>query len=111
MTLSFEPFNVSLWRFNRPADSGRQDIRHRCAPAPDPATNDQEKLTMRDKEKSTDSCCRTCCYWSELIAKTHGGLLVAMCLAAKGPRALHYTRDDAGCSDWEEARDGAIDAT
>jgi hypothetical protein len=64
---------------------------------------------MRDKEKSTDSRCRTCCYWSELIAKTHGGWLVAMCLAADGPRAWRYTRDDAGCPDWEKARDGAID--
>jgi hypothetical protein len=64
---------------------------------------------MRDKEKPTDGRCRTCCYWSELIAKTHGGLLVAMCLASNGPRAWRYTRDDAGCQDWEEARDGAID--
>jgi hypothetical protein len=65
---------------------------------------------MRDKGKPTDGHCRTCCYWSELIAKTHGGLLVAMCLAANGPRAWRYTRDDAGCPDWEEARDCLIDA-
>lgn len=64
---------------------------------------------MSDEEKMTHTRCRTCCYWSELIAKTHGGLLVAMCLAANGPRAWRYTRDDAECQDWEEAREGAID--
>jgi hypothetical protein len=53
--------------------------------------------------------CRTCCYWSELIAKTSGGLLVAMCLAERGPRAWRYTRDGADCTTWDEVRKGAID--
>lgn len=65
---------------------------------------------MSNEEQLNGTRCRTCCYWSELIAKTHGGLLVAMCLAASGPRAWRYTRDDAGCPAWEEARDGAIDS-
>ncbi len=64
---------------------------------------------MSTEDKTTATRCQTCCYWSELIAKTRGGLLVAMCLAANGPRAWRYTRDDAGCPAWEEARDGAID--
>lgn len=64
---------------------------------------------MRDKEKPTDGRCRTCCYWSELIAKTHGGLLLAMCLAANAPRAWRYRCDDAGCLVWEEVRNSAID--
>ncbi len=64
---------------------------------------------MSDEERLTDTNCRTCCYWSELIAKTHSGVLVAMCLAANGPRAWRYTRDEVECSAWEKARDGAID--
>ncbi len=64
---------------------------------------------MADTERLTDSTCHTCCYWSELIAKTHGGVLVAMCLATNGPRAWRYTRDNSECRAWEEARDGAID--
>ncbi len=64
---------------------------------------------MSIEERLTETRCRTCCYWSELIAKTHGGSLVAMCLAANGPHAWRYTRDDAGCPRWEAARDGAID--
>jgi hypothetical protein len=78
-------------------------------PAPEPATNDKKELTMSVEEKMTGTRCQTCCYWSELIAKTRGGLLVAMCLAADGPRAWRYTRNDADCPAWEEARDGAID--
>jgi hypothetical protein len=64
---------------------------------------------MSASEKPTDTRCCTCCYWSALIAKTHGGWLVAMCLAADGPRAWRYTRDDAGCPDWEETRNGDIE--
>ncbi len=64
---------------------------------------------MIDARCEADRRCQTCCYWSELIAKTRGGVLVAMCLAANGPRAWRYTRDDAGCATWEEAREGAID--
>ena len=67
-------------------------------------------MNMSNEEQLNGTRCRTCCYWSELIAKTHGGLLVAMCLAASGPRAWRYNRDDAGCPAWEEARDGAIDS-
>ena len=63
-----------------------------------------------DAHCESDGQCKTCCYWSELIAKTRGGVLVAMCLAANGPRAWRYTRDDANCAEWEKARDGAIDA-
>ena len=64
---------------------------------------------MMDAERATIATCRTCCYWSELIAKTRGGVLVAMCLAERGPRAWRYTRDDAGCTAWDEAREGTID--
>jgi hypothetical protein len=62
-----------------------------------------------DAEHVTIETCRTCCYWSELIAKTRGGALVAMCLAEQGPRAWRYTRDDTSCTVWDEAREGAID--
>ena len=64
---------------------------------------------MIDARCEADRPCQTCCYWSELIAKTRGGVLVAMCLAASGPRAWRYTREDAGCATWEESREGAID--
>ena len=64
---------------------------------------------MTDTNAAATNACRTCCYWSELIAKTRGGVLVAMCLAERGPRAWRYTRDDAGCAAWQEAREGSID--
>ncbi len=64
---------------------------------------------MKDSKDAALTTCRTCCYWSELIAKTHGGELVAMCLAERGPRAWRYTRDDARCPAWEVAREGSID--
>ena len=64
---------------------------------------------MTDTNAAPTNACRTCCYWSELIAKTRGGVLVAMCLSAAGPRAWRYTRNDASCAAWEEAREGAID--
>lgn len=64
---------------------------------------------MTDSENVTMTTCRSCCYWSELIAKTRCGVLVAMCLAEGGPRAWRYTRDDASCAAWDEAREGSID--
>ena len=64
---------------------------------------------MTDSGNATMMTCRSCCYWSELIAKTRGGVLVAMCLAERGPRAWRYTRDDSRCTAWDEAREGAID--
>ena len=64
---------------------------------------------MTDSRNVIPTTCRSCCYWSELIAKTRGGVLVAMCLADGGPRACRYTRDDASCTGWEEAREGSID--
>jgi hypothetical protein len=64
---------------------------------------------MTNMNAAATHACRTCCYWSELIAKTRGGVLVAMCLAERGPRAWRYTRDDAKCTAWDEAREGAVD--
>ncbi|MCX7166634.1 MAG: hypothetical protein NTV11_10215 [Rhodocyclales bacterium] len=64
---------------------------------------------MTDSEDATTTTCRSCCYWSELIAKTRGGVLVAMCLAERGPRSWRYTRDDSSCTAWERAREGSID--
>jgi acetoin utilization deacetylase AcuC-like enzyme len=78
-------------------------------PAPEPTTSNNENINMSPPKNAKTDACRTCCYWSELIAKTRGGALVAMCLAEQGPRAWRYTRDDANCAAWQEARDGAID--
>lgn len=64
---------------------------------------------MTDTDTTITTTCLTCCYWSELIAKTRSGVLVAMCLAERGPRAWRYTRSSASCAAWEEARDGTID--
>ncbi len=77
--------------------------------APEPTSSDTENINMSAPKNAKTGACRTCCYWSELIAKTRGGVLVAMCLAEQGPRAWRYTRDDANCAAWQEARDGAID--
>ena len=60
-------------------------------------------------ESSGTTSCGSCCYWSELIAKTRCGVLVAVCLSGHGTHANAYTRGDNGCDAWELAADGAID--
>lgn len=54
--------------------------------------------------------CRTCCHWSELIAKTRNGVLAAVCLNSASPRAWRYVIESHGCEHWVEATDGAVDA-
>jgi hypothetical protein len=88
-------------------DGGRH-VRSRNRDTGDHLHGNKENNVM-DAHCESDGQCKTCCFWSELIAKTRGGVLVAMCLAASGPRAWRYTRDDANCAAWEKARDGAID--
>lgn len=53
--------------------------------------------------------CSTCSYWSELIAKTRSGVLMAMCLNDSSPKSWRYVRDAHGCPGWVEATEGAID--
>lgn len=60
-------------------------------------------------ESGGTTSCGTCCYWSELIAKTRCGVLVAVCLSGQGGHTGAYTRADNRCEAWELATDGVID--
>jgi hypothetical protein len=42
--------------------------------------------------------CETCCYWSDLLARSEGGDgLQAVCLCIGGPRYSQYTKGAESC--------------
>ena len=52
--------------------------------------------------------CKDCRYWSEMLAKTAHGIVVAMCLCDQSPNVEVYTAPHSGCGHGEEGE--AIDA-
>jgi hypothetical protein len=47
--------------------------------------------------------CKTCCFWSEMIAcAIGGGPLMAMCLNDNSNHHQKMTKESDGCEDWEE---------
>lgn len=54
------------------------------------------------------SSCKTCRFWSELIAEARaGGPLVALCLAPAQPQVMRPGSH--GCAAWKDAPFGAVD--
>lgn len=54
--------------------------------------------------------CAGCRYWSEMIAKSHGPAVLAMCIAPEGsPLHGKYTREKTTCSAWASGHLGAVD--
>ena len=52
--------------------------------------------------------CAGCRYWSEMVAKSQGNSIVAMCLA-DGPLSGKYTRSSQACPSWKSGHLGAVD--
>jgi hypothetical protein len=47
--------------------------------------------------------CKTCCFWSEMIACAKAcGPLTAMCLNDNSNYHKKMTKESDGCEDWEE---------
>lgn len=54
--------------------------------------------------------CEGCRYWSEMVARSHGGGPVeALCLANEGPRSGKYTTARTTCTSWASGHFGAVD--
>jgi hypothetical protein len=63
-----------------------------------------------DMESGVPKTCSQCRFWSDRIARAHGGPLEAMCLALAGPQARKFVRAKHTCSAWKKNVDGAVDA-
>ncbi len=53
--------------------------------------------------------CKGCRYWSEMLARSNGGPVEAVCLNSDSAKQGHYTSGSATCDSWESGHDGAID--
>lgn len=55
--------------------------------------------------------CKTCRFWSEMLAHSLGGPIEAYCLQGRGPKASQgYTSESFACDAWKESTIGAIDS-
>ena len=46
---------------------------------------------------TTEKKCGTCRYWSDLLAKTNNGVVVALCLSSKGSRKNEWVDSTDSC--------------
>lgn len=54
--------------------------------------------------------CKTCRFWSEMVAQAHGGGPVeALCLAEGGPLSGRYTPGFGRCAGWKHDELGKVD--
>ena len=53
--------------------------------------------------------CKGCRYWSEMIARAHGGPVEALCLSEAGPLKGSYTSASRTCDAWASGHHGAVD--
>ena len=53
--------------------------------------------------------CKGCRYWSEMIARAHGGPVEAMCLGPMSPARGKYMAGHRTCADWASGHLGAVD--
>lgn len=54
--------------------------------------------------------CHGCRYWSEMIAKSVGSGMQAMCLGPGSPMRSQYTSKRQTCDKWDAGYLGAVDA-
>jgi len=65
---------------------------------------------MTDRTYGRTRNCAGCKFWSEMIARAHGGGPVeAMCLASSGKHSSQYTTARMSCDKWESGEDGIVD--
>jgi hypothetical protein len=62
---------------------------------------------MRSMGETTD--CKGCRFWSEMIARSYGGPVEALCLSGDGPLAGHYVTPRMTCTAWKSGHHGAVD--
>ena len=63
-----------------------------------------------DRTYGATKNCAGCRFWSEMIAKSHGGGPVeAMCLVDAGPFAGKYVTGRQRCEAWKPGHYGAVD--
>jgi len=53
--------------------------------------------------------CKTCRFWSQLVAKASGGEMTSMCLTERSGHAAEYMPGSFSCAAWKEATHGSID--
>ncbi len=53
--------------------------------------------------------CRSCRFWSEMVAKAEGGRVQALCLSPTSPRNGTYTHGRHTCPSWASGELGAVD--
>jgi hypothetical protein len=53
--------------------------------------------------------CENCFYWSEMIAKSIGGTIHALCLNADSQFKDEYTEPTKFCLGWQENTNGSVD--
>ena len=53
--------------------------------------------------------CKGCRFWSEMIAKSDGNGVEAMCLNSTGPKSQKYTVARSTCDGWRSGHFGAVD--
>lgn len=54
--------------------------------------------------------CDNCRYWSEMVARSEGGSIQALCLNPSGPKRHRFTAGASACPAWASAHLGVIDA-
>lgn len=54
--------------------------------------------------------CENCRYWSEMIARSDGATMTALCLAPSGPYRSRYMSGSKVCLAWASDHLGVIDA-
>ena len=64
-------------------------------------------MTHRTMGKTKN--CKGCRFWSEMLAYSDGGPVMAMCLSDTGSRANQYTLGFATCESWKSGYFGAVD--
>lgn len=53
--------------------------------------------------------CMGCRYWSEMLARSYGGPVEAMCLSGTSPFTGKYTTPGTTCDAWRSGHHGAVD--
>jgi len=54
--------------------------------------------------------CKGCRFWSEMLAKSDGGPVFAMCLNSKSSEYQNYKAGFGRCDEWKSGHLGAVDS-
>ena len=65
---------------------------------------------MEHRSCGETKACKGCRYWSEMIAKTHGSGVQAMCISDESSERSKYKHGSENCNKWASGHHGAIDS-